>query len=240
MKFILTSIILFSIILLGACSDKNSSSKNSVTPAPSKITVQDKKQRFRELLVPAVTKAYNRLYKRYIEVKNKIEQKRDGTRITLLKKEYKASSDQELLAALKPHPISIALAQAAMESAWGTSRFFRDANNVFGVWSFDSNEPRIAANQKRDNKTIWVKRYNDITESVLDYYRVIAKGDAFSAFRTLRLNNNDPFILVSKLDRYSERGSEYGKELAAMIRFNKFDSYDQHSNQPVLSTTSNK
>ena len=116
-----------------------------------------------------------------------------------------------------------------MESAWGTSRFFREANNVFGVWSFDPNEPRIAAGKKRGDKTIWVKRYKNVTASVLDYYRVIAKGNAFTAFRTLRLNSNDPFILLTKLDRYSERGDAYGKELAAMIRFNKFTNYDQRN-----------
>ncbi|HEA25770.1 MAG TPA: hypothetical protein ENH92_01475, partial [Ectothiorhodospiraceae bacterium] len=194
-----------------------------------KMTVQEKKEHFKKLLLPAVTEAYNDLNRRYLEVAQELEQGGQNGRISQLKQEFKATSDQQLLAALKPHPISIALAQAAMESAWGTSRFFREANNVFGVWSFDPNEPRIAAGKKRGDKTIWVKRYKNVTASVLDYYRVIAKGNAFTAFRTLRLNSNDPFILLTKLDRYSERGDAYGKELAAMIRFNKFTNYDQRN-----------
>ena len=224
MKLILIPIIISALMLLSGCSEESLS-----TDTP-KMTVQEKKQRFRELLLPAVTKAYKDLHQRYLEVKGKIEQKSHATLIAKLKQEYKVSSDQDLLAALKPHPVSITLAQAAIESAWGTSRFFRDANNVFGVWSFDPNEPRIAASKKRGDKTIWVKRYKNITVSVLDYYRVIARGDAFTAFRTLRLNSDDPFMLVTKLDKYSERGSEYGKELASMIRFNKFTSYDQDGN----------
>lgn len=223
MKLILASIIISALLLLNGCSDK------SPTPADApEMTVQEKKERFKKLLLPAMTEAYNNLNRRYLEVTQELKQEHQSARINQLKQEYKATSDQELLAALKPHPISIALAQAAMESAWGTSRFFHEANNVFGVWSFDPNEPRIAAGQKRGDKTIWVKRYKNVTASVLDYYRVIAKGNAFSAFRTLRLNSNDPFMLVTKLDQYSERGGEYGKELAAMIRFNKFTTYDQH------------
>jgi len=222
MKLILASIFISALLLLNGCSDK------SPTDTP-KMTVQEKKERFKKLLLPAVTEAYNDLNRRYLEVAQELEQGGQNGRISQLKQEFKATSDQQLLAALKPHPISIALAQAAMESAWGTSRFFREANNVFGVWSFDPNEPRIAAGKKRGDKTIWVKRYKNVTASVLDYYRVIAKGNAFTAFRTLRLNSNDPFILLTKLDRYSERGDAYGKELAAMIRFNKFTNYDQRN-----------
>ncbi len=224
MKPVLASIIISTLLLLNGCDGE--------IPSPTdtpKMTIQEKKQRFRELLVPAVTEVYHSLNKRYLEVALEIEKKSQSARITELKKEYKAASDQELLAALKPHPISIALAQAAMESAWGTSRFFRDANNVFGIWSFNPHEPRIAAGKKRGDKTIWVKRYKNVTASVLDYYRIIGRGDAFTAFRALRLNSNDPFMLVTMLDKYSERGEEYGRELMAMIRFNKFTDHDQNN-----------
>ena len=229
MKPVLAAIVISSLVLVSGCGDESHATTNITSMAPT-MTVQDKKERFRALLVPAVTEAYNRLYKRYIDVKSVIGQKSQVSRINRLKQEYKVSTDQELLAALKPHPVSIALAQAAMESAWGTSRFFRDANNVFGVWSFDPNEPRIAAGKKRGDKIVWVKRYEDISASVLDYYRVIARGSAFRAFRTQRLKSSDPFMLVTKLDNYSERGGEYGKELASMIRFNKSTSYDQSHN----------
>jgi len=42
------------------------------------------------------------------------------------------------------------------------------------------------------------------------------------------MTTNDPFVLVTKLDRYSEKGSLYGEELAAIIKFNKFNNYDKN------------
>ena len=193
---------------------------------PENMTVQEKKQRFKALLVPSVNQVYQELDKRYQAVTAAIKAGTDSERIEKLKTEYRAKTDEELLAALKPHPRSIALAQAAMESAWATSRFFIQANNVFGVWSFDKNEPSIAAGEQRGDKTIWLKKYSSIYASVKDNYRILAKGDAFKEFRALRVKTNNPYELVKKLDRYSEKGDEYGKELASMISFNNFAKYD--------------
>jgi Bax protein len=191
-----------------------------------KMTVQEKKARFKALIVPAVKTVYAQLMTQYETVKATLDAGESNADIDRLKDEYKATSDAELLMALKPHPKSIALAQAAMESSWATSRFFRVAYNIFGVWSFDEDEPRVAALQKRGDKTIWVKKYASIEDSVFDYYRTLARSSAFVEFRKARMTTNDPFVLVTKLDRYSEKGSLYGEELTSIIKFNKFDSYD--------------
>lgn len=197
-----------------------------VSPVPKSITVQQKKKRFKALLVPPVQKVYSEWQYRFEEVSLWVEQGTHAEEIAALKTEYKAESDHELLAALKPHPPSIVLAQAAMESAWGTSRFFVKAKNVFGVWSFDENEPRVAAGVQRGEKTIWVKKYDSIEDSVRDYYRVLARGFAHQHFRDERLKTDNPYILVKKLDRYSEKKAKYGKELAAIISSNKLAEYD--------------
>ncbi len=190
------------------------------------MTVQEKKARFKSLIIPAVNTVYAELEKQYEDIKASLEKGESDANIEKLKVEYKASTDAELLMALKPHPKSIAIAQAAMESSWATSRFFREAYNIFGVWSFDENEPRIAALQKRGDKTIWVKEYASIEDAVFDYYRTLGRSDAFAEFRQTKMETSDPFVLVTKLDRYSEKGSVYGEELTAIIKFNKFDSYD--------------
>ncbi len=132
--------------------------------------------------------------------------------------------------ALKPHPVSVTLAQAAMESSWGTSRFFNKANNVFGIWSFNKKEPRIAASGQRGTKKIYLKKYSNIKESVRDYYKNMGRSFAFKEFRKERLLSNDPLILVTKLDRYSEKGAAYGKALSSMIKYNKFMQYDEKQN----------
>lgn len=190
------------------------------------MTVQEKKARFISLIVPAVDHVYHDLMSQYDDVKTIIVNGKNNDEIEKLKIEYKASTNDELLMALKPHPKSIAIAQAAMESSWATSRFFLEANNIFGVWSFDENEPRIAALKKRGDKTIWVREYDSIEESVYDYYRTLARGNAFKEFRKATMKTDDPHVLVTKLDRYSEKGSVYGKELTAIIKFNNFDDYD--------------
>lgn len=201
-------------------------SKYQAEIVPEKMTVQEKKQRFRELIVPPVKKVFTELQQQYEEVKQLIKDGKNQARIRQLKETYKARSDKDLLKRLKPHPVSIVLAQAAMESAWATSRFFVQAKNIFGVWSFNKNEPRIAAGEKRGNKTIWLKKYKTIEDAIRDNYRVLARGAAFEKFRSLRVSSSNPFELVKGLDKYSELGAKYGKELAAVIRYNKFNEFD--------------
>ena len=190
------------------------------------MTVQEKKARFSALVVPAVNTVYSDLMIQYQEISTILAAGESNNEIDKLRVEYKATTNSELLMALKPHPRSIAIAQAAMESSWATSRFFREANNIFGVWSFDEDEPRIAALQKRGDKTIWLKKYKSVEAAVYDYYRTLARSSAFAEFRRTKMITNDPFLLVKKLDRYSEKGSLYGEELTAIIRFNKFNDYD--------------
>lgn len=218
--------IMFALILVLLCSAAIYFYSTQDTALPE-MTVQEKKARFKKLIIPAVDEVYAELMLQYQEVSESLESDTNADKIAKLKVEYKAQSDEELLMALKPHPKSIAIAQAAMESAWATSRFFNDAYNIFGVWSFNKDEPRIAAAKKRGNKTIWVKKYPSVKASVRDYYRTLGRSAAFKKFRQLKLQTDNPFSLVKKLDRYSEKGAEYGHELTSIIKFNKFTTYDE-------------
>jgi len=213
MKYILICVLVFSQMVYA---------KITTSEIPKKMTVAEKKQRFRKLLEPAIDKVYNDLDNQYNEVQMIIKTNPNNTKIRILMEEYHAVDTDDLLKRLKPHPKSIAIAQAAMESAWATSRFTRIANNLFGVWSFNPNEPRVPASQKRGNKTIYVKKYASIEESIRDYYKVLAKGNAFKEFRDLKMKTDDPYELVKKLDKYSEKGLKYGEELTSMIKYNKF------------------
>ncbi|MFT6122907.1 MAG: Bax protein [Oleiphilaceae bacterium] len=202
--------------------EKETEKKTEKKPLPE-MTVQEKKARFISIILPVAKEVYSELVTRYQEVSSALKA---GETFDDLKEEYGASSDEELLMALKPHPISITLAQAAMESSWATSRFFREANNIFGVWSFDENDDRIAAGEKRGNKTIWLKKYSSVEAAISDYYRTLARGKAFVAFRRLNLTTSDPYKLVKKLNKYSEKGALYGEELTSIIKFNKFYEHD--------------
>jgi Bax protein len=183
----------------------------------------EKKARFQKLMLPTVRKVHADLESNFRSAEKAVAAGKD---LAAMREEYRAATDKDLLGALKPHPVSIVPAQAAMESAWATSRFFVEANNVFGVWSFDPDEPRIAAAEKRGDKTVYVKQYRSLEASIRDYYRTLARGEKFAKFRALRLTTDDPFKLVAKLDDYSEKGALYGEELAAIIRRNEFQQHD--------------
>ncbi|MBA6252674.1 MULTISPECIES: glucosaminidase domain-containing protein [unclassified Colwellia] len=218
-----TLLILIPLILLSSTAIYFYGANETTLP---KMTVQEKKARFKNLIIPAIDEVYDELMVQYLDVSESLKSGSDNDMIEKLKIEYKAKTDNELLMALKPHPKSIAIAQAAMESAWATSRFFNKANNIFGVWSFDEDEPRIAALKKRGDKTIWLKKYPSVKASVRGYYRTLGRSAAFKKFRELRLKTDNPYSLVKKLDRYSEKGAEYGDELTSIIKFNKFNTYD--------------
>lgn len=220
-------LLLFIAISLLTTNSLASTPKYTAINVPKKMTVAVKKERFYYLLAPAIDKVYSELLVQFNEVKKDLKSGSNAAKIEKLKTTYKVKSDKALLLALKPHPQSIALAQAAMESAWATSRFFVKANNVFGMWSVNKNEPRIAAGEKRGGtKTIWLKKFDSIEDSVREYYKMMGRGRAYKDFRDVRYATNDVNKIVKELDNYSEIGEKYTKELSSMIRYNKLTKYD--------------
>jgi len=199
--------------------------KKEVVYKPAKEIV-DKKTNFKNILVPIITSVYIQLDTQYNDIKRDIESSKNRAYIETLKKRYKVKTDQELLEAIKPHPISIVLAQAAAESAWLTSRFTKSANNIFGVWSFNKNEPRIPAIGLRADKVIYLKKYKTLKIAVEDYYFSIAKSWAYKEFRKLRVETNDPYKLIPHLGNYSEKREKYTTMLSKIVKYNKFDQYD--------------
>ncbi|WP_345992862.1 glucosaminidase domain-containing protein [Sulfurimonas sp. HSL-1716] len=193
---------------------------------PKNMTIQEKKERFFYLVVPAVKKVHNLLMNRYKRIDRDIKEGKNLKEVNRLKALYQVKSDVALLEALKPHPQSIVIAQAAMESSWGTSRFFVEANNIFGVHSIDPKEPRIAAGEKNGKRTVWLTKFKSINDSVRAYYRTMSISKAFKKFRAVRLQTDDPHLLVKALDRYSEIGDTYAKQLSQVINHNNLTKYD--------------
>lgn len=190
------------------------------------LSTKQKKQRFVQILLPIIKKVYNELNDEYVKLSYNIKNSKNLSQTELLIQMYGVKNEKELLIALKPHPKSITLAQAAIESAWATSRFFIEANNVFGMWSSNKNEPRIAALKKRANKTIWLRKYDSIEDSIRDYYKLLATKKAYKEFRELKMQTDDVYLLSQKLNNYCELGSEYCIRIDHLIRYNKFTKYD--------------
>ncbi len=191
------------------------------------MSVKEKKQKFKDLLVPAIDRVYNDLQNQYDEIKTLIDTNQNHPKIDKLMQEYSAKDKQDLLQRIKPHPKSIAIAQAAIESAWATSRFTHIANNLFGVWSLNENESRIQASKTSGKSAVYVRKYNSIVESVKDYYKVLATSKVFEQFRIQKMKKDSIYELVKRLDKYSIRGKVYTNELESIIKYNKFYEFDK-------------
>jgi Bax protein len=142
---------------------------------------------------------------------------------------YRAKSPDDLLLKMQTHPNSVAIAQAALESAWGTSRVFSQTNNLFGVWSFNANEPRYLAAVRKKGVKVFVKSYGGMYESVEDYFMVLAVGRSFEEFRKKRAEGVEPTKLVALLELYSEQRKEYVEKLRYVIRSNNLTRFDDYS-----------
>jgi Bax protein len=124
------------------------------------------------------------------------------------------------------------LAQAAVESGWGQSRFFLEGSNLFGVWSFDEHEPRIAATKTRGNKYIYLRSYKDMSESIVHYFEILGRAKPYKPLRTARLKTDNPFILLRHLTKYSERGAAYTRQLRKIIKINNLTKFDHYEIDP--------
>ena len=104
-------------------------------------------------------------------------------------------------------PREIIIAQAVIESDYGTSRFAKEANNLFGIRTYDLSLPHVKPLGQPESK-FGLKKYKDKCDSVVDYYKVINNGHAFERFREVRyqmvlLDEIDVFELVETLEKYA-------------------------------------
>ena len=139
-----------------------------------------------------------------------------------------SSEDQraELMVRLDTVPMSLALTQAAMESAWGTSRFAREGNNLFGQWCYQPG-CGIVPKRRGEGQVHEVASFDDVDAAVASYLRNINSHRAYADLRAARADlraTNQPVTgnaMANHLLRYSERGLDYVEEIQSMIRVNK-------------------
>jgi len=109
-----------------------------------------------------------------------------------------------------PVNLELLIAQAALESGWGNSRFARVGKNLFGIRTYDLKEPHMLPS---NNPKKWgVKVYSHECDSVLNYMQVLNNGGAYEKYRELMNNGeNDPYILVETLDAYASDKHYFSK-----------------------------
>jgi len=127
-------------------------------------------------------------------------------------------------------PVSMAIAQAAKETGWGTSRFAQEGNALFGQWTW--NGEGIKPSDAKDDSTHKVMRFKVLQASVKAYQRNLNTHSSYKGFRSARAELRDEgkkldgMILSEHLDKYAETGKEYVKTLQQIIRQNNLTDFD--------------
>ena len=127
-------------------------------------------------------------------------------------------------------PASMAIAQAAKETGWGTSRFAQEGNALFGQWTWTGEGIKPAGAD--NDSTHKVMKFNVLQASVKAYQRNLNTHSTYKDFRSARAGLRDKglkldsIILTEHLDRYAETGKEYVKILQQIIRQNNLEDFD--------------
>lgn len=226
--------------------DHTANSKNSTTAQPSSHQVK-----FFERLQPLIEKENEHLLDLRDEVSDLVGRLENGaqlskaqqTRLKSLCSTYRVDGDpldntevrRQLLDKVDVVPVSLALAQAANESAWGKSRFAKEANNLFGIWTYDESQGIVPRKREAGKKHL-VRKFASVGESVRYYMLTLNSHPAYAELRAIRAEMRDKgqapdgHTLADGLTRYSAKGDEYVRTIQAMIqRFNLagFDGTEQ-------------
>jgi Bax protein len=198
------------------------------------LDAEPRKQKFIELLLPSILVTKYEIYKenkRTIDIWAKLKSNlnvshRDSLFMEMLFAKYDTKNFAEINQRQQVHPNSIILAQAAIETGWGTSRFFLQGNNAYGIWSFSKLDDRMESLSGRGDIKIYLKKYNNVIESVNDYFQTISKSWAFDQFRKRRAETDNAYELIWYLNKYSELRNDYIKKVGEVMIQNQLTKYD--------------
>ena len=207
---------------------------------------REKRELFIKILLPLILKENNKITedrKRLFKILNK-NFNSPGERVWLKRrfKEYKIEDKD--LSKLKMRmdiiPVSIALAQAANESGWGTSRFALEGNALFGQWTWS--KKGISPKKKDKNKSHKVLQFQVLKASVRAYKNNLNTHNAYKEFREARakIRENSDVIngleLTKYLKAYASIGEKYVAILDDIIEKNSLTDFDKSNLLPTKST----
>ncbi len=130
-------------------------------------------------------------------------------------------------------PPSLALAQAAVESGWGTSRFAREGNALFGQWVWGDAAKGIIPDDRQEGKTHKIKAFETPLEAVAAYIKNLNTHRAYRKLRAIRAELRaqgarlNGAHLAEGLEAYSEKGMEYVGLIRGIISHNKLRPLDR-------------
>ena len=210
-------------------------------------SIPERKQAFFEYMLPFAEEANDKIIEQRRDVERMMSKflesggisRRERSRVDTLLEEYKFDPVEELeeqtfrdlLSRVDEIPPSLALSQAALESAWGSSRFARDGFNLFGMWCYEPGCGMVP--RKRPvGKTYEVAKYDTPRDSFAAYIKNLNTNRHYVGMRSIRraLRRNEVdlrgYDLAAGLDRYSQEGWDYIAKVQSLIRSNKLDRFD--------------
>ena len=157
--------------------------------------------------------------------------------------EYEADTLDALLIKVDEIPVSLALAQAAIESGWGTSRFAYEGNALFGQYVWGSNKNGIIPNDRESDAKFKIKSFDSLSDSVASYMKNLNTNFHYNEFRINRFvlrSNNLPLrgtYLAEYLFNYSIE-DDYTDKIKNIIEINDFEDFENlniEKNLPIIS-----
>ena len=212
----------------------------ALTLLPNEIkmieSTKKRKEFFIQIVLPLILKENNNIRidrKRLFSIINKSNNS-DLEKKWLAKKYKQYGIPSKDLSTLKIRmdeiPVSLALAQAAKETGWGTSRFALEGNALFGQWTWSGEGLRPKESDKSEGHK--VMKFNVLQASVRAYQRNLNTHSSYRDFRKARaeLRDNgkplDSLILAEYLDKYAETGDKYVEVLKKIIAQNSLKDFD--------------
>ncbi len=212
----------------------------ALTLLPQEIKmIEDTKKRkefFIQIILPLVLQENNNIKidrKRLFSIINKSNN--TNLEKKWLEKKYKqygiSSKDLSVLKVrMDEIPVSLAIAQAAKETGWGTSRFAQEGNALFGQWTWSGEglKPKDAESSEGHK----VMKFNVLQASVRAYQRNLNTHSSYQDFRLARAKlrdlgkDLDSLILVHYLNEYAETGNQYVEVLKKIIEQNNLKDFD--------------
>ena len=194
----------------------------------SAIQGNERKKLFIQTLVPIIEnieteiKTEKEQVKKIIEKGVRTQEEKDILNNAFAKYKVKNMNTDELLNKMIVPPTSLIIAQASLESGWGTSNVAKKANNLFGMKSFSKDQNRSI----KVGKGTYYKKYDTIDDSVKDYIMTLARHGAYKQLRAAIVNGENSLKLVKHLNNYSEIREEYGRKLTTIIKANDLLEHD--------------
>ena len=199
-------------------------------------STKKRKEFFIQIVLPLILKENNNIRldrKRLFTIINKSNNTK--LEIKWLEKKFKQyginSNDLSILKIrMDEVPVSLALAQAAKETGWGTSRFAQEGNALFGQWTWSGEGLKPKDSDKNEGHK--VMKFNVLQASVRAYQRNLNTHSSYKDFRKARAELRDEdkeldsLVLAEYLNNYAETGEKYVEVLQKIIEQNNLKDFD--------------